>query len=188
MPELILNKALKILALTNAIVLIAGGMIGPIYALFVEEIGGDLLSAGFAGGVFALAAGITTLMAGKYADKIKENELMIVFGYFLMGIGFLLYMFVKSIWSLFLVQALIGFSEAIYAPVFDAIYSKHLDKNKAGRAWGVYESINYFSLAAGAVIGGLVGKQFGFNILFIIMAMLCFWSAIYIYFLPRKVL
>ena len=55
-------------------ILLAGAMLGPIYALFVEEIGGNLLDASFAGGMFALAAGITTFISGKYSDKIKENE------------------------------------------------------------------------------------------------------------------
>ena len=36
-----MNKALKILLSTNAIILLAAAMLGPIYAIFVEEIGGS---------------------------------------------------------------------------------------------------------------------------------------------------
>lgn len=188
MKRLLFNKALRILLLTNAMVLIAGAMLGPIYALFVEKIGGSLLDASLAGGIFALAAGITTLIAGRYADKAKEDELIVVWGYFVMGIGFLLYIFVNSIWFLFSVQVLIGFAEAFYLPAFDALYSKHLTKRKAGREWGAWEAINYFSIACGAAIGGLIVTKFGFNTIFVIMAILCFLSAIYIYHLPRRVL
>ena len=188
MKKTFLNKALRILLLTNGMILIAGAMLGPIYALFVEKIGGDLLDASFTGGIFALVAGFTTLIAGRYADKIKENELIVVFGYLIMGLGFLLYTTVKSIWFLFFVQALIGFSEAVYAPAFDAIYSKQIIKDHVGRAWGVWEALNYFSSAIGMVMGGFIVYQFGFNTLFIMMAGLCFSSAIYIYFLPREIL
>ncbi|MBN2112067.1 MFS transporter [Candidatus Woesearchaeota archaeon] len=188
MKNILFNRALRILLVTNALVLIAAGMLGPIYALFVEKVGGNLLDASLTGGVFALAAGITTLIAGRYADKMKESELIVVFGYGVMGIGFLLYMYANSIWFLFLIQALIGFSEAIYSPAFDALYSKHLTKHKAGREWGAWESINYFTGFAGAVLGGIIVVTFGFNAIFIIMAVLCFASAAYIYKLPRSVL
>ena len=35
------SKALRILLATNAFILLAGAMLGPIYALFVDEIGGE---------------------------------------------------------------------------------------------------------------------------------------------------
>jgi len=182
------NKALRILLVTDATVLLAGAMLGPIYALFVEEIGGDLLDASLAGAVFALAAGITTLIAGKYSDKIKENELIIVLGYIILGVGFLLYTTVNSILSLLVVQVIIGLGNAIYAPAFDAIFSRHLIKRKTGRAWGAWEATNYFATAVGAIVGGLIVVTFGFDVIFVIMAILCFASSLYIWRLPREVL
>ena len=183
-----LNRALKILIITNSLVLVAAAMLGPIYALFVEKIGGSLMDASLTGGLFALAAGVTTLISGKYADKIKSNELIMVGGYVIVGIGFLLYTFVNSIIFLFAVQILIGFGEAVYWPVFDTLYSKHITKRKAGREWGVWESMSYFTFAFGAIVGGFIVVKLGFNIMFIIMAALCFISAIYVYRLPKSVL
>jgi len=183
-----LNKALKILLATNALTIIAAAMLGPIYALFVKDIGGDLLDASIAGGILAFVAGITTLISGKYSDKIKENELIIVFGYSIMGLGFLLYFWVNSVIFLFFVQAVIGLGEAIYAPVFDAVYSKHLDRHKSGSQWGAWESMSYFTHAIGAILGGILVTIFGFQSLFVIMAMLCFGSALYIYHLKRNIL
>ena len=182
------NRGLRILLITNALILIAGAMLGPIYALFVEKVGGSLLDASLTGGIFALVAGITTLIAGRYADKIKEKRYIVAFGYSLMGVGFFLYTFVNSIWFLFVVQAIIGFAEAAYVPAFDALYSKHLTKKKAGREWGAWEATNYFTAAAGAGTGGLLVTYFGFNIIFIIMGILSVISAIYIFLLPKRIL
>lgn len=184
----IFNKPIRILLWTNSFILVAGAMLGPIYALFVEKIGGDLLDASYAFGAFALAAGITTLISGKYSDKHKEPELIVVLGYLIIGLGYIGFLLVDNIWSLFVVQIIIGLGGAIYAPAFDAIYSQHLDGHKTGREWGAWEAINYFSSAIGAVSGGLIAALLGFNFLFIAMAILCFASAAYIYFLPRKVL
>ena len=188
MKKLFFNKALRVLLFTNAMVLVAAAMLGPIYALFVEKIGGNLLDASITGGIFALAAGITTLMAGRYADKIKHDERLVAFGYFFMGVGFFLYMFVNSIWFLFAVQALIGFAEAIYSPAFDLLYTKHVCKTKMGSEWGAWEALNYISLAVGAVIGGIIVTTIGFNAIFIIMGVLSVSSAAYIYFVPKNIL
>ena len=73
---------------------------------------------------------------------------------------------VNSIWFLFGVQALIGIAEAIYSPAFDTLYSRHLTPKKAGREWGAWESMNYFSIAIGSAIGGLIASQLGFGFLF----------------------
>jgi sugar phosphate permease len=174
--------------LTNAMILTAGAMLGPIYALFVEKVGGDLMDASIAGGIFAFVAGITTLVSGKYSDKIKENELVMVLGYIIMGIGFFLYYWVDSIFFLFVVQAITGLGEAIYSPAFDAVYSKHLDGHKSGSQWGAWESMNYFTSTIGAITGGLIVTIFGFQTLFILMTTLCMSSALYIYRLKRSVL
>jgi len=188
MTRLFFNKALRILLSTNAMTLMASAMLGPIYALFVKQVGGNLMDASIAGGIFAFVAGLTTLLSGKYSDKIKENELIIVLGYSIMGIGFLLYFWVSSVIFLFIVQAIIGLGEAISSPAFDAVYSKHLDGHKSGTQWGAWESMNYFTAAIGAIIGGGLVKLFGFQSLFVIMAILCFSSALYIYHLKRRVL
>jgi len=188
MKILFFNKALRILLSTNALILMAGAMLGPIYAIFVVNVGGDLMDASIAGSIFALAAGLTTLISGKYSDKIKENELIVVLGYSIMGLGFILYNWVNSITLLFIVQAIGGLGEAIYSPAFDAVYSKHLDGHRSGTQWGAWESMNYFITALGAIIGGLLVTLFSFQLLFTIMGILCFSSAWYIYHLKRSVL
>ena len=145
------------------------------------------MDASIAGSIFALVAGLTTLISGKYSDKVKENELIVVLGYTIIGIGFFLYTLVNSVIFLFIVQAIIGLGEAIYSPAFDAVYSKHIDSHKSGSQWGAWESMNYFTTAIGAVIGGCLVTLFGFQTLFVIMATLCFSSAFY-YHLKRTAL
>ncbi|MCK9577947.1 MFS transporter [bacterium] len=182
------NKQIKILLMTNGTILAATAMLGPIYALFVEKIGGSILDTSYAFCTYAFAAAVTTLISGRYVDKLKENELVLVCGYLIIGMAFFGYLFVNSIWGLLIVQVLIGFGEAIYAPAFDALYSKHLDGRQAGREWGAWESIYYFMISFGAITGGFLVVTFGFSTMFIIMGCLCFLSALYIFRLPRKVL
>ncbi len=176
-----LNRGLRILLLTNSFVLMAGAMLAPIYALFVEKIGGDLLSASITSAIFALTAGVTSLFIGKYADKKGKDVPLLVGGYAVMAVGFIAMMFANSIWDLFIIQALIGFGEATYSPAFDAVYTRHMSKRKAGLAWGSWEASYYFSSTCGALLGGIIVTAFGFNMIFIIMASMCLVSGTYIY-------
>lgn len=179
------NKYLRVLLLTNSVILLSGAMLGPIYALFVEKVGGSLMDAAVAGGVYSLMAAMVTLVSGKFADKIKRKKIIIALGYFIMGAGFLSYLWVNSVWSLFVVQAIIGFGEAIYAPVFDSLYSKHINWGKGGSQWGTWESTRYLTASLGAFIGGALVTLVGFNSLFITMTLLCASSAVYILFLNK---
>lgn len=188
MKRLFFNKAIRVLLITDALVLIAGAMLGPIYALFVKDLGGTLLDASISGGIFALSAALTTLVAGNFTDRLKDSEMIVIFGYSLMGVGFLLYILVDSIFTLFLVQMIIGVAEAIYAPAFDTSYSRHVTIRKAGREWGAWEATKYITAAIGSIIGGFIVIKFGFNFIFLIMALLCFSSALYIYKLPRRII
>ncbi len=182
------NPALRVLLGTNALILLSAAMLGPIYALFVEGIGGDLLDASITFAIFSLAAGLTTLFAGNYADRMKEDKKLVAAGYLIMAIGFYLYNFVDSIMFLFVVQAINGFGGAIYSPAFDSLYSKHLDKKKEGTEWGMWEAMNYFTAAIGAVIGGYIVTTSGFGAMFTLMSLLCATSAIYLFIVPKKVM
>ncbi len=187
MKQILFNKAIRILLITNGLILISAAMFGPIYAIFVEQIGGNLLDASLTGGIFAIAAGLTSLFSGNLADKTKHSKKIVAFGYLMMALGFFLYTKVNSIHTLFAIQVLIGFGEAIYSPAFDKLYSEHLAKTKAGRQWGTWESMNYFTLAVGAIIGGIIASQFGFNTLFLIMSSISAISAAYILIFAKEI-
>ncbi|MBU5688339.1 MAG: hypothetical protein KQA41_02115 [Candidatus Aenigmarchaeota archaeon] len=69
------SRAIKILLFTNSLVMIAGAMLGPIYALFVEDVGGNLLDASITNSIFFLAAGITSIFAGSIQTILKNPSL-----------------------------------------------------------------------------------------------------------------
>lgn len=163
-------------------------MLGPIFALFVEGVGGSLLDASAAGAAFALAAALTTLVAGRYTDKFRKGREVLILGYTLMGVGFICFVFVHSIVALLAVQVLIGFAEALYAPAFDALYSEHITARKVGREWGAWEAMSYFVHGFGAIAGGAVVVWLGFDWLFLLMSGMCFGVALYLLHLPRTVL
>lgn len=164
-----MDRELKILLFSYAMIAFAGGMFGPIYAIFVENIGGDILTAGGAYAAFSIAAGVLTLLISRWEDHVKHQEKLIILGFAINSIGFLGYLFIQTPMHLFIVQIILGISMAIISPAYDSLYSKHLDKGKFSSEWGMWEGMNYIVLGISAAIGGVFGAIFGFRILFIAM-------------------
>ena len=153
----------RILLISDGLYLLAGGLLGPIYALFVDEIGGDLLVASTTFAIFMLTAGIGVFLLGLWEDRFKHQRKFIIAGYGVGVLGTFGYLFVNSPPSLFIVQIILGLSAALKDPAYDALFSrsaKHLVL-----AWGQWEAVDYFSLGFGAIIGGLIAQNFGFQAL-----------------------
>lgn len=149
---------------------LALGMIGPIYALFVADIGGSILEASWAYFAMTFASGIMMYVFGKLEDKIEDKESMVVIGFFLCSVGCLSYFFVHDFITLIVTQVILGVSEAVLIPAYDALYSKYLENDKAASQWGDWEAMRFMITAIGAVTGGFIAKTFGFKALFLVMA------------------
>ncbi|MBI4150661.1 MFS transporter [Candidatus Woesearchaeota archaeon] len=147
----------------------AAGLFGPIYAIFVAQIGGDILTAGWAWALFAIVTGVTLYVMGLLGDRIKRDEWMVIIGFTLASFGFLGYLFVSAPWHLFVVQAILGFGWAFGTPAIDTIYSKNLDRGKTDSQWGLWEASIRIVEGVSAFIGGIIAFLFGFRILFLIM-------------------
>jgi MFS family permease len=186
----LLNRPLKILLATDGLVMVAASMLVPFYALFVEKIGGDVLDVGIGASLFAVAGGVAVLIAGRVADRVKRKERIIAGAYIMMAAGFVLYLFVDSLWLLFVVQVIIGLAEASYVPAFDALYGSHAHRGgtHAGRRWSITEANDYFAAAIGAALGAVIVHYTGFTVLFVTMALFCLASGLYLYLLPGKAL
>jgi hypothetical protein len=164
-----MNQKLGILLAASAMFTTACGLIGPIYAVFVENIGGDILTAGTTYGLYSIVAGVMIFLISRWEDHVKHQEKLVVIGYAVAGIGFLGYIFIRTPIELFIVQMIFGFSEAIKTPAYDGLYSKFLDRGKFISEWGMWESMYYIVTAASAGVGALIAEVFGFRTLFMIM-------------------
>lgn len=184
------NRALRVLLLSNSLILISLGMLVPVYALFVEEVGGGALSAGYTAGALGLTSAISALLSGKLIDKVSPEKTRFILGGGWAAIGFalLLYLLVDSISALFVVQIILGFVKTISAPAFDTLYARHLDKSSTGQEYGIWEASFFFTAGLGAILGGIVVNSYGFDGIFIAMAGLAFIAATYVMSLPKKIL
>ncbi len=158
----------RLLLVTDAFYMFAGAVIAPIYALFVKDIGGDLLDASLTFTVYMITAGVVVLLLGLWEDKARHQTKFVIAGYGIGVIGYFLYLFVNSPSSLFIVQGVLGLSAALKDPAYDALFSNSGGKHLAF-AWGEWEAVDYIALGIGAFIGGFIASEFGFPSLLLLM-------------------
>ncbi|MDN5275117.1 MAG: Major facilitator superfamily 1 [Candidatus Saccharibacteria bacterium] len=182
------NPALRALLIGDGIVLTATAMLTPIYALYVNKIGGDIFDVGITAAALAIGAGIAAMLGGRFSDSIKNKKKLVAMGYLIIGVGFLSLTLVHDVVGLACVQLVMGLARPVYETAFDALYSIHLDKKREAQEWGAWEGISYFAAAIGALLGSALVAYFSFTTLFIFMAALAFLSALYVAKLPKSLL
>ena len=171
-----MKPALKILLLSSFFMNLAAGLFGPLYAVFVQRIGGDLLTAGAAYASFSIALGIMIFFLSRWEDRVKHQEKLIVIARGLSVVGFIGYIFIRNPIDLFFVQIVFGVSEAIIVPAFDSLYSRNLDKKRYASEWGLWESMRAIVAGIAAITGGFVAQHYGFATLFVIMTVISVFS------------
>lgn len=149
--------------------MLAIGMFGPIYAIFVQRIGGDILAAGTAWSIFMIISGVGIILMGNIQDKMKKDKPFIILGYTLESLGFLGYFFVSNVKQLFLLQVLLGIATVLKTPAYDSFYTKYLEKGKFASQWAAWEAVWYIATGIAALIGAVLAKLFDFKILFLVM-------------------
>lgn len=181
-----MNRTLRILLLSNGFFLLAAGLFGPIYAIFVEDIGGDILAAGNAYAAFSISAGLLIFFISRWEDHIKHKEKLVIGGWALSCVGYLGYMFVSTPWHLALVQVVFGIGTAICTPAYDGMYSGNLDKGRFASEWGMWESMYYIITAIASVVGAYIASCFGFSALFAVMFILSLAGLVSSLFLAKR--
>ncbi len=164
-----MKKGIKILLLADFFAVLATGMIGPIYAIFVQDIGGDILDASWAYFAYMISCGIVLYLMGIWENKVKNKGLFVVAGYALNALGCLSYFFVGNQFQLVITQIILGLSQAVLSPVFDSLYSDFVNRKNKAREWADWEAMLYVTNAIAAIVGGYFVASFGFKNLFLVM-------------------
>jgi len=165
-----MHKIIKILIATSILCNIGFALYEPIYAIFVQQIGGDILAAAASMGLFAIVLGVFTIIFGKLTDanKCLKNK-FIVLGYAIVTAAFAGYYFVKHPIDLFVIQAVIGFGTAMIDPGWSALFGMHVKKNNEATEWGLWEGAKQIAIGIFAITGGAIASVFGFKTLIVIM-------------------
>lgn len=172
-----MNPVVKFLIISDTVIVGAAGLLGPIFALFIEGYidGGNEAVAGIAAGVFLFSKSILQIPIAHIIDKIRGEKddfwFLFIFS-ILMGVAPLLYLYINTPLQLYIVEFMLGVLTAFTYPSFMAIYTRHIDKTKEGTEWSVYFTLTDIVSALFAVVGGYLAATSGFHILIIVVVVM----------------
>ena len=183
-----INKSLKILFILNSIFVFASSLFGPLYAVYVQGLDNKVISVSLSWAAFMFASTIFMYFIGKKGDDVNEQELLLAGGFLIRSLAWFGYLFITNIFSLIILQVVLGLGEALGSPSWNAIFAKHLDKKSEIREYSDWNIINNLITAFATIAGGVFVTLLGFKFLFVIMGLLAFVSFIGVLITPRKIL
>lgn len=161
----------KILLWSSNLWLFSDGLLGPLFAVFTEEIGGSILDITYAWAIFMIVTGVLTIVVGKIADTIGHEKLLIS-GYALNAVFTFAYLIIDTPLELFIVQAGLGLSVALANPTWYALYDRYSISKNDGLTWGKSEGQGNIATGVAILFGGVIVSVFSFTTLFVIMGVL----------------
>jgi len=169
----------KILLYGGNIWYLGEGMLGPLFAVFAERIGGNILDITWAWATYLIISGVLIFLVGKISDeKFAKDKLMMV-GYGLNAVFTFGYLLISTPTHLFLVQAGLGVAAALATPTWHALYAKYEDKRHVGGTWGLADGSAELITGVAIILGGLIVTYFSFTALFLIMGIVQVIATIY---------
>ena len=173
-----LHQTTKILLLGANIWYFGEGMLGPLFAIFTEKVGGDILDITWAWSTYLVCTGVFYIIIGKLVNRKAYKIQILVLGYSLNALFTFCYLFVSNPLQLFLVQVGLGIAEAIGSPIWDSLYAKSITEDHDTYAWGLSTGQSQIVTGVAFAIGGALTEIFSFNVLFIVMGIIQIIAAI----------
>ena len=183
-----MNKSLKLLLTINSIFVLAGNLLGPLYAVYIEGLGGSIAVVSGTWSVMLLTTTLVNFSLIRYGDKVKEHEYLLIAGFIFRSIAWIGFVYAGNIFAILILQIVIGLGEAVGSTGFDAIMAEHLDKSRHIRDYAVWKTVSNLLAALATLIGGFVVTSYGFSPMFYFMGVVALACAIFTYLLPRHAL
>jgi MFS family permease len=163
-----INPVIRLLILSDVLMISGAGLLGPIFALFVDEfiLGTSATVAGIAATIYLITKSIVQIPVSILIDRYvgeSDDYWVLVAGTFGLALYPLAYILVQTPMQLYIVQFVYGVMAAANFPAYMAIFTRHIDKNKEGLEWGVYYTLVDLGSAATAFIGAELATAIGYK-------------------------
>jgi len=164
-----INFLYKLLVTSYGFSMFSEGIILPIYAVFVQGIGGDILDASGAMAIFLITEGLVTIIVHRLGWVNRHRLKVMTVGWAIWTLGIGVYLLISSVLMLFLAQVLTAIGNALADPIFDQELANHTDKKSEEFEWGFWEGSNSLIQGIAVLIGGLLVAAFSFHALIFAM-------------------
>ncbi len=192
-----INIVIKFLIASDLFLSSAWGFISPIFAIFILKniVAGDVVKgaevAGFTALIYWIVKSFSQVPISRYLDNIhgeKDDYWFMVLGLFITGLtpfGFLI-SFLP--WHIYVFQVLHALGMALFVPSWNAIFTRHIDKNRLAFEWGMDSTCMGLGAGITAGLGGIIAATFGFKIVLILVGVFTIISSFLLLFVHKHIL
>jgi MFS family permease len=159
----------RLLLKVSFLVTFAESMLVPMYAAFTEKVGGSILDASIAYGLFAIATGAVIGLVGTRECFERQTGRFLMVGFLGSVVCDVAYVFVQNKWQLFAAQIVAGLASGLIEPAWDALFTEGIETSST-KPWSVWAGGTHLLTGVAAFAGGLIAAWFSFTALFITMA------------------
>lgn len=184
------NRVIRHLVISDFFLNFAFGLLAPIFAIFVlNNIDGSSLKViGLATACYWIARTATTVPLSRLMDRTngeRDEYYFMIVGSFIMSSLPLFYIVSSLPWHIYLIQFLMGLANSMAVPAWRILFTDHIDRGRTGYEWSLEDIAIGLSVGASAYLGSVLADKFGFELLFIMLAILGY-IATAVFLIPLK--
>lgn len=172
-----INRVVRSLILSDFVLFFAAGLLAPIFAIFIlEDIQGSTLRVvGLATTFFWVARTLTTLPLSRLMDQTdgeRDEFYFMIVGTFILASVPLFFLLAAKPWHIYLIQLISGLAHSMAVPSWRILFTSHLDRGRTGYEWSLEDIGVGAAIGISAYLGSWLADQFGFRLLFVLLAIL----------------
>ena len=181
-----MNKVIRVLIISDFFIWSGFGLLGPVFAVFITEQikGGGLEVIGFASSIYLICKSVLQIPIARFLDMCRgerDDFGAMLAGSFVMSVIPFLYLGISRPWELYVIEAFYGIGAALAYTSWEAIFTRHVDKDDVALEWSMYNTVTDVGGAVTASAGGLIAQAFGFHALFMTTGVvMCFGALLLI--------
>lgn len=184
------NRVIRHLVVSDFFLNFAFGLLAPIFAVFVlESIEGSTLKViGLATACYWISRTATTVPLSRFMDRTngeRDEYYFMIVGSFIMSSLPLFYIVSSLPWHIYLIQFLMGLANSMAVPAWRILFTDHIDRGRTGYEWSLEDIAIGLSVGASAYLGSVLADKFGFEIIFILLALLGYLATA-VFLIPLK--
>lgn len=169
-----MNRPMKLLLVASSLWYFSEGLLGPLFAVFAQGVGGDIFDITSAWAAYLIVCGIAYPIVGRLVNKSRWKFRVITIGYALNTTCTFAYLLVTNTHQLLVVQVGLGLAEALSTPSWDAYYASQLAEADDTFAWGIASGHTQFISGIAIAVGGAIAHLVSFRALFMTMGVISF--------------
>jgi len=156
------------------------GLYGPVYAIFVKNLGGSLIDIGVAYSILLILQGLMVIPFGELTDRYGTKKLSIISTLLFALAAFLYAFWAKDVLSVFVVQAIIGISTAAGSPSWPLMLFRVSGRGRRSLRYGILQAGMYVGEGVAGIVGAAIAAFISFQALFVGVGILLLTSAFFL--------